>query len=165
VKPILLLIASAFVAGDLFLYIFQQRQQIVTIKDLALNLSMEQMADLLIAMYAKSMKRPLEMGTLTPSEIQAAEEEAREMTSTDALALHKADPAPEPMRTLKISARAFIQHDEVHIDNYDSQGDFWLSEQIIQKAILRSNPDREWYSVEQNLRGVSFKDWKENLSL
>ncbi len=139
-------------------------QQIVTIKDLELNLSMDQMADLLIAAYANSMKRPLEVGTLTPAEIQAAEEEAREMTSTEALSLHKVDSAPEPMRTLKISARAFIRYDEVRVDGYDVQGSFWLSEDVIQSAILQSTPKRDWSSVEKNLCGSLFKDWKENIS-
>jgi len=140
-------------------------QQIVTIKDLELNLSMDQMADLLIAAYANSMKRPLEVGTLTPAEIQAAEEEAREMTSTEALSLHKVDSAPEPMRTLKISARAFIRYDEVRVDGYDVQGSFWLSEDVIQSAILQSTPEREWDFVVQKLSGTSFKDWKQNLFL
>jgi len=141
------------------------RQQIVTIKDLALNLSMDQMTELLIEAYANSMKRPLDIGTLTTEEIQAAEEESREMTSTDALALHRVDSAPEPMRTLKISARAFIRYDEAHLDNYAVQGSFWLSEDVIQSAILHSNPEREWDFVVKKLSGTSFKDWKENLLL
>jgi lipoate-protein ligase A len=140
------------------------RQQIVTIKDLSLNISMDQMADLLIAAYANSMKRPLEMGMLTPAEIQAAEEEAREMTSTDALALHKVDSAPEPMRTLKISARAFIRYDEARVDNYEVQGSFWLSEDLIQAVILQSNPEKNWRAIEQKLVGTFFKDWKESIS-
>jgi lipoate-protein ligase A len=138
-------------------------QQIVTIKDLALNISMDQMADLLIEAFAKSMKRPLEVGALTPAEIQAAEGEAREMTSTDALALHKADSAPEPMRTLKISARAFIRHDEVQVNGYDIQGSFWLSEDVIQSAILQSTPERDWHLVEQGLRGIIFGEWKKSV--
>lgn len=140
-------------------------QQIVTIKDLALNLSMNQMAELLIEAYANSMKRPLEMGTLTPAEIQAAEEEVREMTSTDALALHKVDSAPEPMRTLKISARAFIRHDEVQVNGYDIQGSFWLAGDVIQSAVLQSDPGRDWHLIEQRLRGVTFGEWKENVLL
>ena len=141
------------------------RQQIVTMKDLSLNISMDQMADLLIAAYANSMKRPLEVGMLTPEEIQSAEEEAREMTSTDALALHKVDSAPEPIRTLKISARAFIRYDEVQMDGYDIQGSFWLAGDVIQFAILQSTPERDWHLVEQGLRGVTFREWKENVPL
>jgi len=139
------------------------RQQIVTIKDLALNINMNQMADLLIAAYANSMKRPLEVGTLTPEEIQAAEEEAREMTSSDALSLHKVDSAPEPMRTLKISARAFIRHDEVSLSDFHASGDFWVSEDIIRVCVLQSDPPQDWQLVEQRLIGTNFKDWKANL--
>jgi lipoate-protein ligase A len=139
------------------------RQQIVTIKDLALNLSMDQMADLLIEAYANSMKRPLEVGTLTLEEIQAAEEESREMTSTDALSLHKADSTPEPMRMLKISARAFIRHDEVQMDGVHVQGSFWLSEDVIQSALLQSDPGRDWHLVEQELHGINFGEWKKSV--
>ena len=141
------------------------RQNIVTMKDLSLNISMDQMADLLIEAYAKSMKRPLEMGMLTSEEILAAEEEATEMTSSDYLALHKVNVNSGPMRMLKISARAFIRYDEVQSNNCDVQGNFWLSDEIIQSVILQSNPEREWHSTEQKLRGTPFKDWKENLFL
>jgi lipoate-protein ligase A len=141
------------------------RQQIVTMKDLSPNISMDQMSELLIEAYTNSMKRPLDIGTLTTEEIQAAEEESREMTSTDALALHRVDSAPEPMRTLKISARAFIRYDEVQMDGVHVQGSFWLAGDEIQSAILHSNPEREWDFVVKKLSGTSFKDWKENLLL
>jgi hypothetical protein len=139
------------------------RQQIVTMKDLLPNITMYQMADLLIAAYANSMKRPLEIGTLTLAEIQAAEEESREMTSTDALSLHRVDSAPEPMRTLKISARAFIRHDEVRLKDRVVAGDFWISEDIIRVCVLQSAPTQDWQLVAQKLIGTNFKEWKANL--
>jgi hypothetical protein len=124
-----------------------------------------QVTDLLIDSFSTSMGRELELGELTPEEWQAAEEEAKELASPDYLALHKIDSDPQPMRTLKISARAFIRYDEIQMDGYDVRGSFWLSEEIIQEAILRSSPEREWKFEEEKLRGTSFKDWKENLSL
>jgi len=139
------------------------RQHIITIKDLSLTISMDQMTELLISAYSRSMKRPLEMGMLTPGEMQAAEEEAGEMTSLEYLELHKTDVKSEPMRKLKISARAYIIYDEVCHGKYDVEGSFWINEDIIQSAILRSKPEREWHSIEQKLCGRSIKDWKNDL--
>jgi hypothetical protein len=85
------------------------------------------------------------------------------MTSTDALSLHKVDSAPEPMRTLKISARAFIRHDEVRLKDCHVEGDFWISEDIIRVCVLQSTPPQDWQLVAQKLIGMNFKEWKANL--
>jgi len=68
------------------------------------------------------------------------------------------------MRTLKISARAFICHDEVQMDGIHVRGNFWLAGDVIQSAVLQSTPTRNWSSIEKNLRGSLLKDWKENIS-
>ncbi|MBK8825009.1 MAG: lipoate--protein ligase family protein [Anaerolineales bacterium] len=140
-------------------------QRIITMKDLAMNVSMEQVTDLLIESFATSMGRELELGELTPEEWQAAEEEAKELASPDYLALHKTNSSPEPMRTLKISARAFIRYDEVQMDGYGVRGSFWLSDDVIQEVILQSTPERDWSFEEEKLRGILFSDWKENIEL
>lgn len=140
------------------------RQRIITMKDLAMNVSMEQVTDLLIESFATSMGRELELGELTSEEWQVAEEEAKELASPDYLALHKTNSTPEPMRTLKISARAFIRYDEVQMDGYDVRGSFWLSEEVIQEVILQSTPERNWGLIEQRLCGTPFKVWRENLT-
>jgi lipoate-protein ligase A len=139
------------------------QQQIVTMKDLAPHVSMECVTNLLINAFSESMRRELEPGELTSEEWRAAEEEARQLTSPDQLALHKIDSTVEPIHMLKISARAFIRYDEVQMDDYLVRGSFWLSEGIIQAAILQSEPDREWHSMEQTLNGTPFKDWKDHL--
>lgn len=141
------------------------RQRIITMKDLAMNVSMEQVTDLLIESFATSMGRELELGELTSEEWQVAEEEAKELASPDYLALHKTNSTPEPMRTLKISARAFIRYDEVQVDVFDVRGSFWLSEDVIQEVILQSTPERDWSFEEEKLRGILFSDWKENIEL
>jgi lipoate-protein ligase A len=138
-------------------------QQIVTMKDLAPHLSMEYVTNLLISAVSESMGRELEPGGLTSEEWHAAEEESRQLTSAEQLALHKIDSTVTPVHTLKISARAFICHDEVKMDDYHIRGSFWLSEGIIQAAMLESQPDREWHSMEQTLNGTPFKDWKDHL--
>jgi lipoate---protein ligase len=141
------------------------RQRIITMKDLALNVSTEQVTDLLIESFSMSMGRELEAGELTPEEWRAAEEEAQELASPDYLALHKTNSNPEPMRTLKISARAFIRYDEFQKNGYDVQGSFWLSNEVIQEVILQSNPEKDWKFEEEKLIGTSFNNWKETLSL
>ena len=124
---------------------------------------MEQVADLLREAFSESMGRALEPGALTPEELRAAEEQAQELGSPDYLSLHKIHTQPEPMRTLKISARAFIRYDETRLDNYEVQGSFWLSGNVIQAARLQSVPERSWQLVEQKLCGMAFKEWKDNL--
>lgn len=138
-------------------------QQIVTMKDLAPHVSMDQVTDLLVSAFSECMGRELVPGELTSEEWRAAEEEARQLTSPDQLALHKTDPTVEPIHMLKISARAFIRYDEVQMDDYHIRGNFWLSEGIILAAILQSDPDQKWDSVEQSLSGTPFHGWKELL--
>ena len=151
--------------GEAFRLLAQKalHQRIVTLRDLMPRVSMEQVEGLLIEAFAESMKREVIPGVLTPEEWHAAEEEAEELASPDYLALHKPNSNPEPMRNLKISARAFIRYEEAQVDGYDVRGNFWLSEEVIQAAILRSTPDKDWYSVEQKLRGAAFKEWKDYL--
>ncbi|MCB9112924.1 MAG: lipoate--protein ligase family protein [Anaerolineales bacterium] len=139
-------------------------QRVVTMKDLMPNVSMEQVETMLIEDFAKSMKREIQPGTLTDEEWQAAEEEAKELASSEYLDLHKSDVNSEPMRNLKISARAFIRYTEADVNGFHVRGTFWLSEEIIQEAVLESAPERDWKSVEQILRGVAFKDWQEKLT-
>jgi lipoate-protein ligase A len=140
------------------------REHIVTTKDLSLNITMDEMEQRLADAYAQTMKRPLEEGTLTPEEIQAAEDEARNMTSTDALALHKSDSVSEAIHTLKISARAFIRYDETTLKRCRVRGNFWVSEDIIRTCILKSNPEQDWRSAEQKLAGTNFSEWVERLA-
>lgn len=139
------------------------RRQLVSMADLAPHVSMEQVSELLIHSFAESMGRELQPGKLTTQEWHAAGEEAEQLASPQSLALHKTDAAAEPIRTLKISARAFIQYDEARLDGCVVRGSFWLSEGIIVAAILQSDPVQEWDSVEQTLNGTPFRDWKELL--
>lgn len=137
------------------------REHIVTTKELGLNISMQEMEQRLADAYAQTMKRPLVEGTLTNEEMQAAEEEAREMTSPRMLALHNSGSSSEAIRSLKISARGSIRHDEAHLSKYEVHGDFWLSENIIRDCILESEPKANWRSAEQKLAWIKFDMWKE----
>lgn len=139
------------------------RTQIVTLGQLAVQSSPEQLTELLIESFAESFGRPLQADTLTPDEICAVEEEARQLASSDFLALHRLDSSPEPTRTLKISARALIRADENDENGCHVRASFWLNGEIIQAALLESEPSQDWQLIEAQLCGVNFKDWKDQI--
>ncbi len=137
------------------------RECMVNLKALSVDLSIEDAAGLLIDCFTEATGRQLEPGTLTVDEMQAVEEKADELASSRFLALHREASLPEPTRSLKISARAYIRYDEIPFDGYDLRGSFWTKEDNIQEAILESTPEQPWHTVEQELRGCPFPVWKE----
>ena len=135
------------------------------VNELIGSVSADRITDLLIDCFSETMGRPLEEGSLTREELKAAEEEAQELGSTEILALHQNGSTAVPMQSLKISARASIRWETARLDGLEIQGNFWLAEGLIRKAILVSIPDRDWYSTEQKLRGTAIQDWKQQLEL
>ncbi len=148
-----------------FRYLAEQalRQQLITLNQLAITASLEEITEMLIDDFSRTFRRPLQMDTLTAEEIESANEAAKELISDDFLALHKERGNLDPMRSLKISARAFIHAVETRVNDYDVQGSFWLSQDVIQMAKLESNPTYEWQGIEENLRGIPFKEWQEQI--
>lgn len=139
------------------------RQQLITLNQLAISDSFEDITEMLIRDFSEAFDRPIQLDTLTVDEINAATEIAHELTSDDFLALHKERGNFEPMRSLKISARAFICAEETHVNDFAVKGSFWLSQDVIQMAKLESNPAYEWQGTEENLRGIPFKEWQEQI--
>lgn len=139
------------------------RQQLITLNQLAISDSFEDITEMLIRDFSEAFDRPIQLDTLTVDEINAATEIAHELTSDDFLALHKERGNFEPMRSLKISARAFIRAEETYINGFDVEGSFWLSQDVIQMAKLESKPAHEWQGIEENLRGIPFKEWQEQI--
>jgi lipoate-protein ligase A len=139
------------------------RQQLITLNQLAITVSLEEITDALINDFSMAFNRPLQMDTLTTKEIESANEAEKELISEDFLALHKERGNLDPMRSLKISARAFIHAVEARVNDYDVQGSFWLSQDVIQMAKLESNPTYEWQGIEENLRGIPFKEWQDQI--
>lgn len=140
------------------------RQRITTLKGLKPLAQPEPITDLLIDSFAASFGRPLQPDTLTHEEMTAAQSMAEKLTSTEFLSLHKKE-ASEPMRSLKISARAFIHASETRINGYNVRGSFWVSQDVIQIAKLQSEPMYEWRPVEEKLKGVPYKAWQEQLNV
>ena len=139
------------------------RQQLITLNQLGITASLEEITEMLINDFSSVLNRPIQRDTLTVVEIEAANEAAPELISDDFLALHEECGNLEPMHSLKISARAFIHAEETRVNDYDVHGSFWLSKDIIQMAKLESNPVHEWQGIEENLRGIPFKEWQEQI--
>jgi lipoate-protein ligase A len=139
------------------------RQQLVTLNQLAISTSMDEVTNRLIDSFRKVLGRSVQMDTLTSAELNDAEHIARKLSSEDFLSLHKSLTKPEPMRSLKISARAFIHAGEARVAGYDLRGNFWVANAVIHQAKLESAPPQEWQQVEEKLKGVPFKEWQEHI--
>ena len=140
------------------------RQRITTLKELVPDFQAESVTDLLIHAFGEGLGRPLLMDTLKEEELRAAETIARELTSKEFLSLHKKETI-EPMRSLKISARAFIHTAETKLDGWSIRGNFWVSQGVIQTAQLESEPIREWQCIEEKLKGIPYEEWQQHILL
>ena len=151
--------------GSFFRLLAEQalRQQLVTLKQLSPSVSMEQIGETLQEDFSHFLGRPLQNDQLTPEEIEFACEVARELTSDAFLSLHEERGTLEPMRSLKISARAFIHSDEMQKHGCIVRGNFWVSRDTIQHAKLESDPACEWEAVEDELIGMPFKSWQDHI--
>ncbi|MBI5825797.1 MAG: lipoate--protein ligase family protein [Chloroflexi bacterium] len=138
-------------------------QQLVTLNQLGISASLDEAADMLVESFENSFHRPLQPDTLTSDELEIARQTAKELVSDEFLALHKENNNRDPMHFLKISARAFIHADEAQMSGWAVRGSFWVSQDMIQTAKLESNPMRNWQQVEEELRGVPFKKWQEQI--
>jgi lipoate-protein ligase A len=139
------------------------RQQLITLNQLAIITPLEEITGMLIDDFSTAFNRSLYVGTLTTEEIESANEAAQELVSEDFLALHKECVNRDPMRSLKISARAFIHAGETRVNDYEVRGSFWVSQDVIQIAKLESEPKYEWQFVEEELNGVPFREWQEQI--
>jgi lipoate-protein ligase A len=139
------------------------RECIVNLKELPVSLSLETISESLIKCFSSSMGRPLEPDRLSYDEILSIEIMGVKLAGVEYLALHKNNPQPEPMRSLKISARANIRFDEFSYNQSIIRGSFWLMDGLIHEVTLESTPQRKWESFEQQLRGSLFNEWTNRL--
>ena len=148
-----------------FRYLAEQalRQQLITLNQLGITTSLEDITEMLIDDFSTAFNRHMQIDTLTAEEIESAEETSRELVSNDFLSLHKERGTGDAMRSLKVSARAFIHADETCTNGYDVRGSFWVSDDLIKTAKLESEPACEWQATEQKLAGIPFNAWKEQI--
>lgn len=136
------------------------RERLVTLNQLGVAASCETIEAILIEEFSKSFGRELRKDSLTAEELELAEAMEQELVSDEFLSLHKGQ--SESVRPLKISARAFIHADEMQLDRFKLNGSILVSQDVIQEAVLVSEPTHDWSVIEQQLKGLPFKKWKEH---
>lgn len=139
------------------------RRQIVTLNQFSVLASIQEVTNLLIESFGTALGRSIQMDTLTAEELGEAENMGSELASEEFISLHRLNGNPEPIRSLKISARAFVHAAETHVNGYDIRGSFWVNHDVIHKANLESQPSREWQRIEQHLIGIPFREWQEQI--
>ena len=139
------------------------RDHLLRLNSLLENVSIDAVTERLIQSFSETMGRPLQPGILSTEELNIAKEIAEELGSEESLALHRTDTLAEPVRLLKISARASIRYDETRVNGWDVKGSFWLTGDVIKAAVLESVPERQWASIEQRLQGTSFRGWMDRI--
>ncbi|MEA4909675.1 MAG: biotin/lipoate A/B protein ligase family protein [Anaerolineaceae bacterium] len=140
------------------------REHMTTLRDCAPGVDAETVRQRLAESFSGAMGRPVYTGALLPEELEAARQAAVEMTSPETLQLYREERGTEPMRQLKISARASIRYDETRLDGREVRGSFWLAGEVIREARLESFPARPWAPVATQLCGVPFAQWKARLA-
>lgn len=136
-------------------------ERLVTLHQLGVTASREIIEELLIEEFSKSFHRELIADSLTDEELELANAMEKELISDQFLSLHKGCGAS--ISPLKISARAFVHADEMQLDGYTLNGSFLVSHDVIQEALLESEPANDWSFLQEQLRGASFKGWKEQV--
>lgn len=139
------------------------RERLVTLNEYRKGVPYETLTEMLAEEFSRALGRPVQLGALTDEEIQYADEVAKELTAASFLSLHKEREEKGALKKLKISARAFIHADEMQLDGFKLNGSFLVSSDVIQEAILESQPAADWSFLQEQLRGASFKEWKERI--
>lgn len=137
------------------------RERLVTLSQLGVTTSRGTIEAMLIEEFSRSFGRELRMDSLTEEELELAKALEKELVSDEFLSLHKG--CGDPIRPLKISARAFVHADEKELNGFRLNGNFVVSSDLIQDVILESEPASDWRFMEEKLRGVPFKAWQEHI--
>jgi lipoate-protein ligase A len=111
----------------------------------------------LIAEFARALHRPVEHGDLTKEEAQKIDEVGKRLVSYKWLSLHSN--GARPMTALKISRGVFIRHADAEMDGCQIRASLRVRDERIERAVLESEPERDWGEVEEKLRGVKVGEW------
>ena len=107
---------------------------------------------MLIGEFARALNRPVEQGELTANEAQKIAEVEKRLVSYKWLNLHSN--GARPMTALKISHGIFIRAAKAEIGAYQVRAAFWVRDDVIEQAVLESEPGHHWSEVEAKLRGM-----------
>ncbi|MBI5714475.1 MAG: lipoate--protein ligase family protein [Chloroflexi bacterium] len=140
------------------------RERVTTLwSELALPVSPEEVQRMMIEEFAYALKRPLEPGNLTPVEEEKIKEVGKRLKSYNWLAMHQN--GAKPMKSLKISRGVFIRAEELTVGEYQLRATFRVRDDVIEHAVLESEPERDWGETTTNLTGIKVKDWRETLKM
>ena len=134
------------------------RERVTTLwSELPRPISPDEVQYLLIDEFARALNRPLETGKLTDEEEQKIKEVGKRLMSYRWLHLH--ENGGKPMMALKIARGVFICAAEAEIDGYRVRAAFRVRDEVIEQAVLESEPEREWTEYEIRLRGKKVSEW------
>lgn len=140
------------------------RERITTLWQYLDSLQIDKVEQLLLASFAECLERPLQAETLTPDEAKAAQQMKNILAFPEFLNWSPAqDALSQAMRSLKISARSHIRAEETRLNGYRLRGSFRLNQEVIQTAVLESDPPYEWQPIEEQLHGTPFHEWQNQL--
>ena len=115
----------------------------------------------LVHEFARALARPVERGELTADETHTAERAEARLISDDWLGLHAN--GGRPMTALKISRAVFIRAVEAEVDGCRVRAALRVRDGRIERAVLESEPGRDWRAIEEKLRGVPASEWSSAL--
>ncbi len=131
------------------------REHVMTLKRLGLQTDRQQVKATLVAAFARTLGRPLEPGVLTPAETARTRALERELTAAAWLQLHSQG-TPSPMRSLKITARAYIHARELVWGGRRMRASFWVQEGRVREMLVEDLPEKAWRPLAEQWRGVSY---------
>jgi hypothetical protein len=110
-----------------------------------------------VSEFAGAFGRPIETGELTAPERTKVVELGSRLVSAAWLNLH-AD-GGQAMTTLKISRGLFIEAAEANLAECHVRATFRVRDGLIERAVLVSDPERDWDAVQSQLRGAKPGAW------
>ena len=111
----------------------------------------------LVSEFAGAIGRPIETGELTVGEMAKVEELERRLVSAAWLNLHAN--GGQAMTTLKIARGVFIEAAEAKLPECHLRATFRVRDGLIERAVLVSDPGRDWDTVQFRLRGTKLGAW------
>ncbi|MBI3362192.1 MAG: hypothetical protein HY023_13900 [Chloroflexi bacterium] len=102
--------------------------------------------------FARALGRPVEYGKPTSEELCTIEEVEGRLTSDEWLSLHAN--GGKPMNSLKISRGVFIRAIHIEVGGCKVRAALRLRDEMIDEAVIESEPERDWRRMEAKLRGM-----------
>ena len=140
------------------------RERLTTLwSELPRPISPEEIQQIMISEFARILNRPLEPGKLTSVEEEKIKEVGKRLKSYNWLAMHQN--GAKPMKSLKISRGVFIRAEELTMGEYQLRATFRVRDEMIEHAVLESEPERDWGEAAVKLRGMKVKEWQKALDV